>query len=146
MPEGNFHTGHLFLTAISSTQILASWDNGQPYIMQKCYSKENSAKLLCAAVWWRNKKYICTVCRRKLLGSTKNLGKSRILDTGLANPLVDQGTRLNRAQSTGATAGVHIKVAGDCSDQCVFQMIISFRGQGKSPAYCCHSSCCECSQ
>lgn len=33
---------------------------------------------------------------------------------------------------------LHIKVAGDCCDQVVFQMIISFSLQGRAPVCCSH--------
>lgn len=93
MPECNFHTGHLFLTAISNTLILVSWDYGHHYVMYMCYSRENSAKPLCAAVWWWKIKYNCTACRKRHLGNTKNFGRPRLLDTGVNKSIAGWGNQ-----------------------------------------------------
>lgn len=75
-------------------------------------------------------------------------GTPRILE---APEYWTQGQQIHRwirepgkaVHSTGTIAGVHIKVAGAWSDQSVFQITISFRGQGTSPACCSHMSCSE---
>lgn len=108
--------------------------------MYECNSKENSAKLLRAAEGM--------LSISVLHEEEDSWGTPRILE---APEYWTQGQQIHRwirepgkaVHSTGTIAGVHIKVAGAWSDQSVFQITISFRGQGTSPAYCSHMSCSE---